>query len=153
MGEVVEVGPEAKHKLNDRVVGPFTIICGVVLIPLQLPIPFGVPSTLVASDTVGLIKSALDDQKYRWLKEAGAVAQLWEASMMLVTTLENTFLPMEHWTGRLNQISRPETAGEHATTLPFFGCGRRGSRSRLTGRPVPRPTSPAGCNGIITSRT
>jgi len=46
IGEVVEVGPEAKHKLNDRVVGPFTIICGVVLIPLQLPIPFGVPSTL-----------------------------------------------------------------------------------------------------------
>ena len=50
-------------------------------------------STLVALDTVSLIKSALDDQKYRWLKEAGAVAQLWEASMMLVTTLENTFLP------------------------------------------------------------
>jgi hypothetical protein len=50
-------------------------------------------STLVALDTVALIKSALDDQKYRWLKEAGAVAQLWEASMMLVTTRENTFLP------------------------------------------------------------
>jgi len=30
MGEVVEVGPEAKHKLKvgDRVVVPFTIICG-----------------------------------------------------------------------------------------------------------------------------
>ena len=49
-------------------------------------------STLVALDTVSLIKSALDDQKYRWLKEAGAVAQLWEPSMMLVTALENTFL-------------------------------------------------------------
>src|SRR3954454_18685974 len=48
--------------------------------------------TLVALDTASLIKSALDDQKYRWLKEAGAVAQLWEASMMLVTTLETTFL-------------------------------------------------------------
>ena len=50
-------------------------------------------STLVALDAVSLIKSALDDQEYRWLKEAGAVAQLWEASMMLVTTLENTFVP------------------------------------------------------------
>lgn len=50
-------------------------------------------STLVALDTVSLIKSALDDQKYGWLKQAGAVAQLWEASMMLLIMLENTFLP------------------------------------------------------------
>jgi hypothetical protein len=42
---------------------------------------------------VSLIKSALDDQEYCWLKEAGGVAQLWEASMMLVTTLANTFVP------------------------------------------------------------
>jgi hypothetical protein len=48
---------------------------------------------LVALDTVSLIKSALDEEKYRWLKETGAVARLWEVSMMLVTTLENTFLP------------------------------------------------------------
>ncbi|HWK66379.1 MAG TPA: two pore domain potassium channel family protein [Rhizobiaceae bacterium] len=49
-------------------------------------------SMLVALDTVSLIKSALDDEKYRWLKETGAVAQLWEASMMLLITLVNTFL-------------------------------------------------------------
>jgi hypothetical protein len=49
--------------------------------------------TLVALDTVSLIKSALEDEKYRWLKETCAIAQLWEASMMLITTLENTFLP------------------------------------------------------------
>ncbi len=48
---------------------------------------------LVALDTVSLIKSALDEEKYRWLKETGAVARLWEVSMMLVTTSENTFLP------------------------------------------------------------
>jgi len=40
-------------------------------------------STLVALDTVSLIKSALDDQKYSWLKEAGAVAQLWKPSIWL----------------------------------------------------------------------
>jgi hypothetical protein len=50
-------------------------------------------STLVALDTVSLIKTALDDEKYRWLKETGAISRLWEVSMMLVTTLENTFLP------------------------------------------------------------
>jgi hypothetical protein len=50
-------------------------------------------STLVALDTVSLIRSALDDEKDGWLKDAGAVAQLWDASMLLVTTLEDTFLP------------------------------------------------------------
>jgi hypothetical protein len=50
-------------------------------------------STLVALDTVSLIKSALDDQKYRWLKEAGSVVRLWESSMLLLTILQNTFLP------------------------------------------------------------
>ena len=50
-------------------------------------------STLVALDTVSLINSALDDEQYRWLKEAGAVAQLWEASIMVLSTLENTFVP------------------------------------------------------------
>jgi hypothetical protein len=49
-------------------------------------------SALVALDTVSLIKSALDDDRHGWLKGTGAVAQLWEASMMLVTTLEETFL-------------------------------------------------------------
>jgi hypothetical protein len=34
-----------------------------------------------------------------------------------------------------------------------IGFSRRGSRSRLTARPVPRPTSPAEWNGTTTSRT
>jgi hypothetical protein len=49
--------------------------------------------TLVAFDTVTIIKSALDDERGGWLKESGAVAQLWRASMLLVTSLEGTFLP------------------------------------------------------------
>src|SRR3712207_5622034 len=44
-------------------------------------------STLVALDTVTLIKSALDDDEYAWLKESAAVAQLCGGSMMLVKTL------------------------------------------------------------------
>lgn len=51
--------------------------------------------TLVALDSVTLIKSALDDQKYEWLKESAAVAQLWRASMLLLTNLTDNFLPGE----------------------------------------------------------
>ena len=50
-------------------------------------------STLLALDTVTLIKSALDDIKYAWLKESAAVTQLWRASMLLLTTLSDTFFP------------------------------------------------------------
>lgn len=49
-------------------------------------------SMLVALDTVTLIKSALDDDEYAWLKESAAVAQLWRASMLLAKTLRDTFL-------------------------------------------------------------
>jgi len=49
-------------------------------------------SSLVALDTVTLIKSALDDDEYAWLKESAAVAQLWRSSMLLVKTLGDTFV-------------------------------------------------------------
>lgn len=49
--------------------------------------------TLVTLDTVTLIKSALDDEEYGWLKESMAVAQLWRASMWMLTLLAITFLP------------------------------------------------------------
>src|SRR5918993_3967050 len=100
-------------------------------------------ATLVVLDTVSLIKSALDDQKYGWLKEAGAVAQLWEASMMLVTTLENNFLPggapdrevqpdqqtRDRWRARyhaallrLRQAGIEITADEQAGTEAYISC-------------------------------
>jgi hypothetical protein len=47
----------------------------------------------VMLDTVTLIKSALDDQRYAWLKESSAVAQLWRASMHLMRLLSVYFLP------------------------------------------------------------
>jgi hypothetical protein len=50
-------------------------------------------SALVALDAVTLIRSALDDKRYGWLKESAAVEQLWRASLVLVTTLEETFSP------------------------------------------------------------
>ncbi|HEV2800509.1 MAG TPA: hypothetical protein VGW12_08435 [Pyrinomonadaceae bacterium] len=50
-------------------------------------------TNLLALDTVTLIKSGLNDEKYGWLKESAAAAQLWRASMMLMRTLSDTFLP------------------------------------------------------------
>jgi hypothetical protein len=47
----------------------------------------------VMLDTVTLIKSALDDRRYAWLKESSAVSQLWRASMHLMRLLAVSFLP------------------------------------------------------------
>lgn len=49
--------------------------------------------TLVALDSVTLIKSALDDQKFEWLKESAAVTQLWRACMLSLTNLTDNLLP------------------------------------------------------------
>jgi hypothetical protein len=49
--------------------------------------------TLVCFDLVTLMKSALDDEQYAWLKEAVSVEQIWRASMMLVMSLADNFLP------------------------------------------------------------
>jgi hypothetical protein len=46
----------------------------------------------VLFDTVSLLKSALRDEDYGWLKESAAVAQSWRAAMLLVGTLEEVFL-------------------------------------------------------------
>jgi hypothetical protein len=50
----------------------------------------------VALDTATLIKSALDDRKYGWLKESAVVEQLWRSSTLLTKTLRETFLPGRH---------------------------------------------------------
>lgn len=48
--------------------------------------------TLVALDTVALVKSGLDDEEYRWLKESAAVTQLRGAAQRLLITLMAAFL-------------------------------------------------------------
>jgi hypothetical protein len=49
--------------------------------------------TLVAFDTVSLIKSALDDEEFLWLKNSAAATQVWRGAMLLVTALTENFLP------------------------------------------------------------
>jgi hypothetical protein len=46
---------------------------------------------LLSLDAVTLIKSALDHQRYAWLKESSAVTQLWRASMLLLKTASQTY--------------------------------------------------------------
>jgi hypothetical protein len=49
--------------------------------------------SLVCMDAVTLIKSALDDHEYAWLKEAAAVEQLWRGAERLLKMLAVNFLP------------------------------------------------------------
>ena len=50
-------------------------------------------STMIALDAVALLQSGLDDRQFGWLKQSGAVTQLSQAAMLLLTTLENAFVP------------------------------------------------------------
>lgn len=52
-------------------------------------------TTLTSLDTVSLIKSALDDKEYGWLKESAAVTDLWRAAMKELQTLARDFLPKD----------------------------------------------------------
>lgn len=48
--------------------------------------------TNVALDTVTLIRSALDQERYGWLIQSGAVSDIWESARLLLVTLENAFV-------------------------------------------------------------
>ncbi|MFT3894670.1 MAG: hypothetical protein QM730_23825 [Anaerolineales bacterium] len=50
-------------------------------------------STLTSLDTITLIKSALDDKEFGWLKESAAVNDLWRGSMLELKTLGQDLLP------------------------------------------------------------
>jgi hypothetical protein len=54
-------------------------------------------TSLVTLDTVTLIKSALDDQEYKWLKESAAIDQLERGTLMELKTLAQIFLPNENF--------------------------------------------------------
>jgi hypothetical protein len=52
-------------------------------------------TSLTSLDTVSLIKSALDNEEYGWLKESAAVDDLWRGTMKQLQTLAKDFLPNE----------------------------------------------------------
>jgi len=61
----------------------------------------------VLFDCVSLLKSALSDEDYRWLKTSATVAQCWQASILLVGMLEKVFLP-----GQPAQLPFPADAAD-----------------------------------------
>jgi hypothetical protein len=63
-------------------------------------------SSTVLLDSVSLLKSALSDEDYGWLKESATVAQCWRAAMLLVEMLEQVFLHPEQ-----AQLRPPADAG------------------------------------------
>ncbi len=48
---------------------------------------------LVTLDTVSLIKSALDEKEFGWLKGSAAVEELWNGTMLELKTLASNFAP------------------------------------------------------------
>ena len=66
-----------------------------VLLYFRFPEPYYAlgRGVLVTLDTISLLKSALDDARYGWLKESAAVTQVWRGAMRTVTELSIVFLP------------------------------------------------------------
>lgn len=50
-----------------------------------------------------MIKSALDNEEYGWLKESAAVEDLWRSTMKELQTLATEFLPNEDLDAPYNQ--------------------------------------------------
>jgi hypothetical protein len=95
--------------------------------------------SLVALDTVSLIESALDEHRFAALIGSAPLSQLWRASLGLVTTLEDAFLPggaadpnepappeaVERWRRRyFAALPRLRRAGVQTTTDEQAGVER-----------------------------
>src|SRR5947209_7715705 len=48
--------------------------------------------TLLALDTVSLLRAAIPDGKNGWIKEAAALSELWETSLSLLRTIEEALI-------------------------------------------------------------
>jgi hypothetical protein len=81
-------------------------------------------TALVALDTVSLIRSALDDKEYGYLKKAVAVEQLWRGNILQLRTLTKNLIPnanveapidahtRDHWRKRYEMgVERLKQAG------------------------------------------
>ena len=75
---------------------------------------------LLDLDTVALIKSGLDDEKYHWLKESGAVSDLWRAAMKLLVGIAEPLLPQ----GR-PPANEPDEKAQEQWRKRYFAALRR----------------------------
>lgn len=69
-----------------------------MLVYFRFPETFYAVTSLagIALDTVSLIKSALDDERFATLKESAAVQDMWHASLRLLSVTCDGLLPEEH---------------------------------------------------------
>lgn len=74
----------------------------------------------IALDAVSLIRSGVADRQAAWLKEAAAVDTIWRIAMLLVVTLETTFLP-----GDLPTPAEVDNAESDAWRTQFAAALRR----------------------------
>jgi hypothetical protein len=90
-----------------------------VLFYFRFPEPFYAVSRswLIALDAVSLIRSALPEEA-DWLKQSGAVVQLWSSGIMLLSTLNNVFV-------RNEPSAEASDAGQHLWRVRFDNACRR----------------------------
>jgi len=74
----------------------------------------------IALDAVTIIKTALDGKQYRWLIESGAVADTWNSSLLLLTTLEEAFVP-----GEVPERASPDAQTRSRWRNRFFNAAAR----------------------------
>lgn len=100
---IAHLGPEGKFEMSYASL--FTLAtnmtqvkeshhCYPVLFYFRFREPFYSISrfTLVSLDAATLIKSALSDKEYSWLKNSGAVEELWDGATLLLETVADIFL-------------------------------------------------------------
>jgi hypothetical protein len=73
-----------------------------------------------ALDAMTIIKTALDHKQYRWLIQSGAVEDTWNASLLLLTTLEDAFIP-----GDLPERAAPDAQTRSLWRNRFFHAATR----------------------------
>jgi hypothetical protein len=99
-------------------------------------------STFVLLDAVSLLKSALDDKEYGWLKESASVVQCWQASTLLIEMLEQVFL-----SGR----RPPDDMPPDGTTREHFRLRYFAAIDRLREAGIQTIADPNGGAGIYTA--
>ena len=81
----------------------------------------------ITLDAMSIIKTALDNRQYRWLMESGAVEDTWNSSLLLMTTLEEAFIP-----GDLPKRASPDAKTTSLWRNRFFKAAARLQSAGIT---------------------
>lgn len=71
--------------------------------------------TNVTLDAISIIRTALDCEEYCWFLDSGAVKEVWDASFLLLVTLQRAFVP-----GGVPDIERPDGETRRRWRERFF---------------------------------